>query len=273
MDPLLMFALILVGICAGTLGTLFGLGGGIIFIPVLTILFGLSANEAVAVSLVGIIAASTGAASYYVRGGLANVRLGLLLEITTSIGAIAGAFLAIYIESWILLVVFGCVLIYSAANMILRKERIIEHSEDSGDMYFTYKDEKEHKDKGYEIKNVKSGLLICTAAGIMSSMTGVGGGAIKVPLMNVHMHIPMKVASATSSYMIGITAFTGAIIYFIHGDLLLDYASAIAVGAFLGSVVGTRIAKVLDAGPMRRYFSILLLAISVVIFLKAGGIL
>lgn len=273
MDPVIIFSLIAIGVIAGTLGTLFGVGGGIIFIPVLTILFDLTASEAVAVSLVGIIAASTGAASYYVKADLANVRLGLLLEITTSIGAMVGAFFAAYVANWVLLVIFGCVLIYSAISMIIRKERVIEHSDDDSDMHFSYTDNRDQKVKRYQIKNVKSGLAACTAAGVMSSMTGIGGGSIKVPLMNVHMRVPIKVASATSSYMIGITAFSGAIIYFIHGDLLLDYASAIAIGAFFGSIIGTRLSRTLNAEPMRRYFSILLLVISVIIFLDAGGIL
>jgi len=273
MEPVLIIALIAVGIGAGAIGALFGIGGGIIFIPVLTILFGLAASEAVAVSLVGIVATSTGAASFYVKNGIANIRLGLLLEITTSVGAMAGAMFAVYAANWILLCVFGCVLIYSAASMILRKERVVEHSEEGGAMSFSYTDSKDLTVKGYEVKNVKSGLLACTVAGVLSSLTGVGGGTIKIPLMNIHMHVPIKVASATSSYMIGITAFSGAIIYFIHGNLLLDYAAAIAVGAFLGSIIGTRASKMLDAGPMRKYFSILLFAISIIIFLEAGGVL
>ncbi|MCL2148923.1 MAG: sulfite exporter TauE/SafE family protein, partial [Methanomassiliicoccaceae archaeon] len=247
MDPMLIAALVMVGIGAGAVGALFGIGGGIIFIPVLTILFGLSASEAVAVSLVGIIATSTGAASFYVREGSANVRLGLLLEITTSVGAMAGALFAMYAANWFLLSLFGCVLVYSALSMFLRKERVIEHSEDGGRMGFTYTDGKDAAEKGYVVKNVGSGLLACTAAGVLSSLTGVGGGTIKIPLMNIHMRVPMKAATATSSYMIGITAFSGAIVYFVNGGLLLDYAAAIAVGAFLGSVVGTRASRMVDA--------------------------
>ena len=273
MEPVLILALIAVGIGAGAIGTIFGLGGGIFFIPFLTVLFGLSASEAVAVSLVGIIATSTGAASVYVKNRSSNIRLGLLLEITTSVGAMAGAVLAAYVANQVLLCAFACVLIYSAANMIFRKEKVIESSEGGDSMSFSYTDSKDQTIKRYDVANIKSGLLICTGAGVLSSMTGVGGGAIKVPLMNVHMHIPIKVASATSSYMIGITAFSGAIIFFINGDLLLDYAAAIAVGALLGSVIGTRISRMLDAGPMRKYFSILLLAISVIILLEAGGVL
>jgi uncharacterized membrane protein YfcA len=123
------------------------------------------------------------------------------------------------------------------------------------------------------VTNLTSGLAICPGAGVISSMTGVGGGTIKIPLMNVHMHVPIKVASATSSYMIGITAFMGVIIYFMQGELLLDYAAAIAVGALIGSFIGTRVAKMIDAGPFRKYFSILLFIISIVIILEAGGIL
>ncbi|MDR0309761.1 MAG: sulfite exporter TauE/SafE family protein [Candidatus Methanoplasma sp.] len=273
MDPMLILALVAIGIGASVLGALFGIGGGIVFVPVLTILFGLSASEAAAVSLVGIIATSTGAASYFIKSGVANVRLGLLLEITTSIGAMIGAVIAVYIADWALLIVFGCVLIYGAVSMILKKERVIEDPKELNDMCFSYTDGKDLRTKRYEVVNVNSGLAVCTGAGVLSSLTGVGGGTIKVPLMNLHMRVPIKVASATSSYMIGITAFSGAIVFFIHGSLLLDYAAAIAVGAFIGSTIGTRLSRMVDAGPMRRYFSILLLAISFVIFLKAGGVL
>jgi uncharacterized membrane protein YfcA len=273
MEPFLILALVAVGILAGTVGTIFGIGGGIIFVPVLTILFDLTASEAVAVSLVGIIATSTGAASFYVKEGMSNIRLGLLLEITTCIGAMVAAVLAAYVANWALLIAFGCVLIYSGSTMLFKKERIVEQCDSENGMCFIYKDSKDLSNQRYEIKNAKSGLLACTVAGVISSTTGVGGGTIKIPLMNVHMHVPIKVATATSSYMIGITAFSGAIVYFIHGDLLLDYAAAIAVGAFIGTAIGTRASKHINSGPLRKYFSILLYAISIVIFLEAGGIL
>jgi uncharacterized membrane protein YfcA len=271
MEPVLICALLAVGICAGTLGTLFGLGGGIIFIPVLTILFDLSATEAIAVSLVGIVAASTGATSYYVKNGYANIRLGLLLEITTCIGAMIGAVLAGYAQNWALLELFGIVLIYGAVMMIFKREKLYEAPEKEGMMIFSYTDGSEVK--RYEAVNTNTGLAMCGVAGVLASLTGVGGGTIKVPVMNINMHVPIKVSTATSSYMVGVTAFSGAIIFFINGDLLMDYAAAIAIGAFLGSLVGTRLSTIIDAGPMRKYFSILLIAIAVVIFLEAGGLL
>ena len=273
MEPLLILGLLAVGICASIIGTIFGIGGGIFFVPVLTIFLGLSPNEAVAVSLVGIVATSTGAASHFVKTGAANVRLGLLLEITTVVGAMIGAMIAIYIWDWVILCVFAAILIYSGMSMILRKERVIEPPEKCSDMCFRYVDERDGIEKNYEVVNVPGGLAVSGAAGVLSSMTGVGGGTIKVPLMNIYMHVPIKVATATSSYMIGITAFTGAVVYFLQGELLLDHAAAIAIGALLGSLIGTRITKKLDAGPMRKYFSILLFAISVIVLLRAGGVL
>jgi uncharacterized membrane protein YfcA len=273
MDPILIVELLVVGIGAGTLGALFGIGGGIIFVPVLTVLFGLTASEAVAVSLIGIIAASTGAASQYVGSGLSNVRLGLLLETTTTIGAMAGAVAAAYVENWILLVIFAIVMVYSGISMIVVKERGTEQIEGDDKNTFSYNDPKSGEEKRYRVGNLASGAAVCTAAGAMSSMTGVGGGTIKVPLMNLHMHVPIKVASATSNYMIGITAFSGAVIYFLHGDLLLDYAAAIAIGAFIGSLIGARISKYLNASAMKKYFSVLLFIMSFIVLLNAGGYL
>jgi len=271
-DPVMLLGLLAVGVLAGALGTLFGLGGGIIFVPVLTILFGLTPSEAAAVSLVGIIAASVGAASFYVEKEVANIRLGLLLEITTSLGAIAGAAAAVYLQDWILLVVFSAVLLYSGLRMALNPERVVEHCE-AGGFSIRYRDLREDAYVTCSVQNVKGGLLGCGLAGMLSSMTGVGGGSIKVPLMNVYMHVPIKTAAATSSYMIGITAFSGAITYYLGGSIILDVAGAMAVGAFAGSIIGTRISKRMDASPMRRYMSVILFTISAIVLLRAGGIL
>lgn len=273
MDPLLAFGLIAIGVFAGIIGAVFGLGGGIVFVPFLTIVFGLSAGEAAAASLIGIVASSVGAASVYVEKGLSNVRLGLLLETTTALGAIAGAFIAGMLADWILLCVFSAMLMYSAAHMAFRRERITEPVQgEEGMMVFSYTDES-GTERRYRAENVKGGMAVCTAAGVISSMTGVGGGAIKVPLMNVYMHVPVKAASATSSYMIGITAFSGAAIYLIKGSVLLDYAACIAIGSFAGSLLGASLAKKMGAGSFRKYLSVVLAVIAVIQLFKAGGIL
>lgn len=274
MDPLIMVGLIVMGLGAGVLGALFGLGGGIIFVPLLMLVFGLAPAEAVAVSLIGIVAGSVGASTVFVDKGLSNVRLGLLLEITTAAGAIIGAIVAVYLDDIILMVVFSVIVIYSGIRMILDPERVVEPTDGSdGPMTFEYSDEANGEHVKYEVQNIKGGMVICTAAGMISSMTGVGGGAIKVPLMNIYMHIPIKAASATSSYMIGITAFSGAITYFLGGQVLLEYAAGVAIGAFLGALVGTRLARKINGKHLRKYFSVVLFFMAGLVLLQAGGVI
>ena len=274
MEPLILAGLIVLGLCSGIFGALFGLGGGVIFVPVLMLIFGLEPTEAVAISLIGIIAGSVGASTVLVDRGLSNVRLGLLLEITTCVGAIAGAIIATYLDSWILMVLFSVIIIYSGIRMIVNPERTVEPS--SGEdtpLTFRYRDESVGEDVRYEVQNVGSGMGLYTIAGALSSMTGVGGGAVKVPLMNIHMHVPMKAASSTSSYMIGITAFSGAITYFFAGEVILAYAACVAIGAFAGSLIGARYARKIPARHLRKYFSIVLFAMAILVLLQAGGIL
>jgi len=265
-----MFTLILVGMLAGVLGTLFGLGGGVILIPMLTIAYGLAPAEAAAVSLVGIIAASTGGAAFFVRNKVSNIRLGMALEISTAIGAIVGAMLAVFVDGLWIIVIFAIVIAYSGIRMALDPKTEVREQE-NGDS--SYHDLKDGREKRYTVENIKTGSAVCSVAGIVSSMTGVGGGAIKVPLMNMHMGVPIKAAAATSSYMIGITAFSGAIVYFVSGQILLEYAGAVAVGSFLGALIGSFISRFIDGQSLKRYFSVLLFIISGIMLLNAGGVL
>ena len=273
MEPLLLCALILISVGAGIVGALFGLGGGIVFIPVLTVMFGMEMTEATAASLIGIVAVSTGSAYGYVRQGQSNVRLGMLMEVTTSIGAIAGVLLALYLENTVLLILFSAVMAYSGFKMVASPERRSIPESEQTDMSFEYRDPLDRTKRWYAVRNLRSGLALCTAAGAMSSMTGVGGGAVKVPLMNIHMHVPIKVASATSNYMIGITAFSGALIYFLNGSVVLDVAGAVAVGAFSGAVAGRAVSTRIGASSLKRYMSVVFFCVATVTLLEAGGIL
>ncbi len=274
MDPVTLIGLLIMGSGAGILGSLFGLGGGVIFVPVLMIVFGLAPTEAVAISLIGIIAGSVGASTVFVGKGLSNIRLGLLLEITTATGAIIGAVVATYLQDWVLVLIFAAIMFYSGFRMIVNPEKVIEPGEGSDSWRcFRYNDEAMGESISYEIQNVKGGMAICTFAGMASSMTGVGGGAIKVPLMNLYMHVPMKAASATSSYMIGITAFSGAITYFFAGEVLLEYAAGVAIGAFIGSVLGTHFARRLNAKHLRKYFSVVLFFMATLVLLQTAGVI
>ncbi len=274
MDPVILMGLAVVGVVAGILGAVFGLGGGIIFVPCLTLIFGLDPTEAVAVSLVGIVAGSLGASTVYVEKGLANVRLGLLLEITTAAGAIIGAAVAAFLEDWILMVLFAVVVYVSGYRMVRSPERVVPPAEgSSGRFVFSYENPETDESTTYEVQHVGGGMALCTVAGVISSMTGVGGGMVKVPLMNLYMHVPMRVASMTSSYMIGITAFSGAITYFIGGQILLEYAAGIAVFAFVGSLIGTVIARRTNAQALRKYFAVVVFVMATVVLLEAAGVL
>ena len=275
MDPITLIGLLALGGSAGVLGAMFGLGGGFIFVPVLMLVFNLAPAEAAAVSLIGIIAGSVGASTVLVDKGLSNVRLGLLMEITTAAGAIIGAFVATLLEEWIMMVIFSIIVFYSGVRMLLNPTRTVTEEDEVPDspLTFEYQDDLMEKPERYRPAHMKSGMLMCTAAGMISSMTGVGGGAVKVPLMNIYMHVPIKAASATSSYMIGITAFSGAIAYFLGGQVILTFAACVALGAFLGSLVGARINARINARYLTRYFSILLFVVSILVLLRAGGIL
>jgi uncharacterized membrane protein YfcA len=273
MEPVLLMALLLIAVGAGIVGAVFGLGGGIIFIPVLTVLFDFDATAAVAASLVGVVATSTGSASGFVRKGMSNIRLGMLLEITTCIGAMIGATVATYLENWILLALFSVVMLFSGVKMALSPERKSSETAVSSPMTFTYTDPTADPPvQTYTVKNVKSGMAMCTVAGMISSLTGVGGGVLKIPLMNLHMHVPVKVASATSSYMIGLTAFSGAIVYLLRDAVTLDAAAAVAVGAWIGALIGTRISARTNAKSLKKYMSVVFFAVAIVMACEAAGV-
>ncbi len=270
MDPTFLLILLIAGLAAGLLGSLFGIGGGMIIVPMLTVVCGLGAVEAAAASLVGIIATSVGGTVFYLEKGVTNIRLGLFLEISTVIGAMVGAFVSTMMEEWAVLAVFTAVLIFSAVRMVLNRNAVTETSEDGE---FEMTDPKDGTVVRYDIRNRTLGFSLCSLAGVISSLTGVGGGLVKVPIMNMLMNVPMKAATATSSYMIGITAFSGAIIYFVNGHVDLEVASLVAIGCFVGAMVGSRLSRYIDGASLKRYFSILLFVISIVMIIRIGGML
>ena len=270
MEILLLFAILAIGLGAGLLGSLFGIGGGLFIVPALTLLFGLSPTEAAAASLVGIVATSVGGTVYYLDKGVTNIRLGLLLEISTVIGAVIGAAVSGYLEEWLIMSIFTAVIVISGIRMILNRSADVPGKDDGE---FVMHDIRTGEDVRYDIENVPGGFALCSVAGVISSLTGVGGGVIKVPIMNMMMGVPIKAATATSSYMIGITAFSGALIYFLNGQVLLDVAAFVAVGTFIGAVAGSRISRVFDGSSMKKYFSLIVFVIAALMILRIGGIL
>jgi uncharacterized protein len=278
LDPLTALIIIAFAIVAGLIGSLLGLGGGVVIIPALTLALGFNMQEAVGASLIGVIASSTGSASRYVQQGFVNIKLGMLLETTTTVGSVIGAIIAIYTDQQILALIFAIMLTYSAVYMLRRPERTIspDAAELDGqmlDLSCTYTDRQSGKDVCYGVKGIKTGLGAGLLAGATSGMLGVGGGVIKVPVMNACMCVPIKAATATSNFMIGVTALAGAVVYYSYGLISPVLAATVAVGVIIGAFVGTHLTFSSDGHRIRTFFSLFLLAIAVLMVLKAVGLL
>lgn len=228
--------LILTGLLAGLVGSLMGLGGGIILVPALTLIFGLPVGQAVGTSLLGVAAVSTAASIDFLKSGRADLELGITLETITAAGALTGGLLAGIIPAKIVYYLFGAILVYAAVNMIRPRKTDTEVS-----------------DAAYP-KNFPAGLGLSYLAGNVSGLLGVGGGVIKVPLLNMVMGVPLKIATATSSYMVGITAASGAIIYLERGDVNMHTAAAIIIGIFAGSRLGAKFSYRINTLALRLLF-------------------
>jgi uncharacterized membrane protein YfcA len=272
MDALTAVVLLSFSILAGVIGATFGLGGGIIIVPTLTLALGFSMQEAVGASLIGIIASSTGSAARYLEQGLVNVKLAMTLETATTAGAIIGAVIAVYLNQTALALLFAAILVYSAYYMLTKMERRIEaKSCGSLDLSCSYRDS-EGKEVAYGVTGLRKGLLASFFAGSLSNMLGVGGGTIQVPVMNTCMCVPMKAAAATSNLMIGVTALSGAIIFYANGLIIPYLAATVAVGVFFGAMMGTRLSKRSTGPGLRKAFAVVVLLIAFMMVMKGLGI-
>jgi uncharacterized membrane protein YfcA len=271
---LLVFAMSLV---AGLFGSLVGVGGGIIVVPGLTLLMGVDIRFAIGASIVSVIATSSGAAASYVREGITNLRVAMLLETATAAGAIAGALLAHYIPAGGLYLLFGAVLVYTAWSMSRRRvERLVALPDAWADrlrLHGSYFDPAENRLVEYRVSRTKLGLATSVLAGLNSGLLGVGGGAIKVPVMNLFMGMPLKACTATSNFMIGVTAAASATVYFLHGDVLPFVAAPVAAGVLLGATGGAQLLRRLRSNFIRMLFVGLLLVTAVQMLWKGAHLL
>lgn len=269
MTPLLFTAIIaLISISAGLLGSLVGVGGGIIVVPALTLLMGVDIRTAIAASIIAVIATSSGAASGYVRQRLTNLRLAMLLETATATGALCGAFLAALISGRWLYLLFGLVLIYTAWSMSRKPPHTArtlppDAWADRLRLHASYFDKALNQEIAYRVSRTKLGLAVSYVAGVLSGLLGIGGGVLKVPVMNLAMGVPLKVCTATSNFMIGVTAATGAAVYFTRGDVQPFIAAPVAVGVLLGAKLGSRLLGHLHSHWIRNVFVAVLLVSSV----------
>lgn len=253
---------------AGLVGALLGLGGGIIIVPVLTLTLGIDIRFAIGASIVAVIATSSGAAAAYVKEGMTNLRVAMFLETATAAGALSGAFLNGYIPTRWLFIIFGLILSYSAFVMI-RKARERYSTEVPPDrladrlrLHGDYYDDSLATTVRYRVTHTRLGWALMYVAGIVSGLLGIGSGVLKVPTMDIAMRLPIKVSSATSNFMIGVTAAASAILYFARGDIHPFVAAPVAVGVLLGSVGGSRLLGRLKQGAIRYVFVLILVYVA-----------
>ncbi|RKQ88535.1 sulfite exporter TauE/SafE family protein [Brockia lithotrophica] len=262
-------------VLAGIVGALLGLGGGVVMVPVLTLFLGVHIYYAIGASIVSVIATSSGAAVAYVRDRLTNLRVGMLLEMATTTGAIAGALLIGIVNPRWLFVIFGLVLLYSAVQMFQkRKEELPLPIEPDGftrrfRLRGSYYDQALGREVTYEPTHVAFAFPAMFGAGLISGLLGIGSGAFKVLAMDLIMRLPIKVSSATSNFMIGVTAAASAGIYFLRGYIEPFVAAPVALGVLVGAFLGTRI-MVRIRGVALRYLFVPVLAILALEMLARG---
>ena len=268
---MVIFLLFMTGLLAGSYGALLGLGGGVIVIPILTMFFHMPIQTAVGISLVGVIATSTGAAIVYVSEVKADLRLGMILELGTTIGAILGAVTAGYVSARALYLLYAVVVLYNAYSMYRSKEAAsgqrpaASEKTENGDNCLT------DGYSTYKVKNIPLGMGLSSLAGVMSGLLGVGGGLIKIPVMYLLMGIPLKTAVATSNFMIGVTATAGAFIYYLNGRIDAAVAVPVALGVFAGALFGKWAGTRVSTAVLRKVFIFVFLYVAIQMGLKGLG--
>ncbi len=266
--PLLTFtSLVFAGsFAAGLLGALTGLGGGVVLIPLLTLGFHVDMRYAIGASLVSVIATSSGAAAAYMREGYSNVRIGMFLEVATTIGAVVGAFLATRTPTRALAVVFGVVLLYSAWLSRSQQEDVVESVPNPWSeklrMSGTYPDGEGGK-IAYVVDRIAAGWAMMFGAGVLSGLLGIGSGAVKVLAMDKIMRIPFKVSTTTSNFMIGVTAAASAGVYLARGYVVPVLAAPVLLGVLLGALAGAKLLVRARVPLLRTIFAWVIAALGV----------
>ncbi len=269
MTILLLTVIILIGAYfAGLLGSLTGLGGGIVIIPLLTLVLHVDIHYAIGASLVSVIATSSGSAAAYVKEGITNMRLGMFLEIATTLGAVGGAFLSAYIPAHYIAIIFGVILIFSAI-MSLKKKNMQADPTSSKTAQFlnlgsTYPDQGQAVT--YGVHNVFGGFGLMSFAGMISGLLGIGSGSLKVIAMDKVMRIPFKVSTTTSNFMMGVTAAASAVVYLQRGYIDPGLSMPVVLGVVLGAMTGSKILVKAKSKSLKIVFAVVisLLAIQMI---------
>jgi uncharacterized membrane protein YfcA len=264
----LVFTLVLWtgAVAAGFLGSLTGLGGGVVIVPLLAVVFGVDIRYAIGASLVSVIATSSGAAAAYVREGYSNIRVGMLLEIATTLGALAGAFLAVAVSGNAIAVVFGVVLLVSAYLSTRHRPEPAGAERPDPLAVRLRLDSSYPTPQGpqpYHVHRVPLGFALMFVAGVLSGLLGIGSGAFKVMAMDQAMRLPFKVSTTTSNFMIGVTAAASAGVYLRRGYIDPGVAMPVMLGVLLGSMLGARVLAAAQTRLLRLVFGVVILALAV----------
>ena len=249
---------------AGFLGALTGLGGGVVVVPLLALVFGIDIRYAIGASLVSVIATSSGAAAAYVREGYSNIRIGMFLEVATTLGAILGAMIATHVTTAAIAVVFGVVLLYSAFLSVRpQPPEVVDSSPDrlAQILKFNGTYPTPNGPSSYMVHRVPLGFGLMFGAGTLSGLLGIGSGAVKVLAMDHAMRIPFKVSTTTSNFMIGVTAAASAGIYLSRGYIDPGIAMPVMLGVLAGSLVGARVLVVARTRWLRLVFGAVIVAL------------
>lgn len=272
--------MILAGILAGTLGSILGIGGGMIITPFLTMILGIDIKYAIGASIIAVIATSSGASVAYLKDDMLNLRVAMFLELATTVGAIIGALMTGVLPTGILYFLFGALLLFSSYNMIKkllgRQKDQVQMNNDALSQKLnlggSYYDQVEQKQVNYGVENVPGGFAMMGAAGFASGLLGIGSGAFKVIAMDSIMKMPLKPSSATSNLMMGVTAAASATVYFFNGSINPAIAVPIAIGVLIGATIGARIMVHLKPRMIRMIFVPILVFMGAQMALRGLGV-
>ena len=261
---------ILTGMATGVVGAMLGLGGGVFLVPLLTLVFGVPIRTAIAASLLSVIATASASSTVNLEKGLVNLRLGLALEVATTLGGLAGGLAASFLTTRQLFLLFGATLGLMGIAMALRSGRrnvIADLSVETGRLGGRLQE----GDTTYVYRVRRLGVAYGSslAAGAISGLLGVGGGIVKVPILNTFCGVPIRVAAATSAFMIGATAAASAFVYYGRGHVDLPLAAAVAVGALPGSLLGARLSHRVEAQSLKVFMAVILVAVGAQMAWKA----
>ena len=272
--------LLLVSIGASALGGALGMASGIFLVPLLTLFGRVDIHAAVAASIVSVIACSCGSAAPFLKSGLTNIRVAIVLEVATTLGALTGVLLAGTLSTQFLFGLFAAVLLVSASQMMTRRREIsgepdVFNPRDWATvlrLHSSYPDHALGRDISYRVRRVPLGLALMYGAGLISALLGIGSGVLKIPAMDTALRLPIKVSSATSNFMIGVTAAASGVAYFARGDIDPGIAGPVALGSVLGAVLGARLLMAVPGDKLRPFCVVVLVALAAQMLLSALGI-